>query len=92
VGVVTVNSTGGVAALELGKPTVALGCAIYGLPGLAHQGGLDRFWSAPEPPDAALFDGFKRTVIALTQVNGAFASRRGAALAAEGVAQRLLAS
>ena len=91
VGVVTGNSTGGLAALELGKPTIALGQAIYNLPGLAHQAGLDRFWSAPEPPDPSLFEAFKRTVIALTQVNGAFASRAGARLAAEGVAERLLA-
>ena len=89
-GVVTVNSTGGLAALELGKPTIALGQAIYDLPGLAHQGGLDGFWSAPEPPDPTLFEGFRRTVIALTQVNGAFASRKGARLAAAGVARRVL--
>jgi capsular polysaccharide export protein len=89
-GVVTVNSTGGLTALELGKPTIALGQAIYDLPGLAHQGGLDGFWSAPQAPDPTLFEGFRRTVIALTQVNGAFASSKGAHLAAEGVARRLL--
>jgi len=89
-GVVTVNSTGGLAALEAGRPTIALGQAIYDIPGLAHQAGLDRFWSAPEAPEALLFDGFKRTVIALTQVNGAFASHAGAEAAAAGVAERVL--
>jgi capsular polysaccharide export protein len=90
--VVTVNSTGGLAALEAGLPTVALGHAIYDLEGLTHRSGLDRFWSAPEPPEPELFASFKRTVMARTQVNGAFATSKGARLAADGVARRLLSA
>jgi capsular polysaccharide export protein len=89
-GVITVNSTGGLAALKAAIPTVTLGRAIYDLAGLTHQAGLDRFWSDPTPPDPELFGAFERVVMERTQVNGAFATRAGARLAAEGVAARLL--
>ncbi|MGA0602291.1 capsule biosynthesis protein [Caulobacter sp. KR2-114] len=90
VGVVAVNSTAGIAALSRGRATVVLGSAIYNLPGLTHQSGLDAFWSRPEAPDMALFERFRRGVIDRTQVNGAYASRAGARLAARGVSVRLL--
>lgn len=89
-GAVTVNSTAGLAALEAGVPTVVLGAAIYDMAGLTHHGGLDRFWTAPAPPDAALYDDFRRVVIARTQINGAYATRRGVDLAVPEVARRLL--
>jgi capsular polysaccharide export protein len=89
-GVVTINSTGGLAALEAGLPTIVLGRAIYDLEGLTHRAGLDAFWTAPERPDAPLFARFRRAVMARTQVNGAFATLKGARLAAEGVAVRLM--
>jgi capsular polysaccharide export protein len=89
-GVVTVNSTSGLAALEQGRPTITLGRAIYNLPGLTHQGGLDSFWRDPEPPDADLFETFRRVEMTKTQINGAYADRRGCALAASEAARRLL--
>lgn len=89
-GVVTINSTGGLAAIERGRPTATLGAAIYDMAGLTHQGGLDTFWTAPETPDAELFDAFKRVEMARTQVNGAYATRRGVELAVPEVARRLL--
>lgn len=83
-GVVTINSTVGTAALAAGKPVIALGRAIYDLPGLTHQGALDTFWREPQPPDSSLFDAFQRVVIHTTQVPGSFYSRAGqeAAIAA----------
>jgi capsular polysaccharide export protein len=89
-GVVTVNSTSGLAALEEGRPTITLGRAIYDLPGLTHQGGLDSFWSKPDTPDPELFERFRRVEMTRTQINGAYASRRGSALAAQEAARRLL--
>ncbi len=91
-GIVSVNSTAGLATLELGRPTLALGQAIYDLPGLTHQSGLDTFWSVPEAPDRDLFEAFRAVVAARTQVNGAFSTRRGIALAAPEAARRLLAA
>jgi capsular polysaccharide export protein len=90
-GVVTVNSTAGLAAMELGVPTTVMGRAIYDIQGLTHRGDLDLFWEAPEPPDSTLFEAFRRVVIARTQINGAYATRRGVDLAAPEAARRLLA-
>jgi capsular polysaccharide export protein len=69
-GVITVNSTVGMTALAHGRPTLALGTAIYDLPGLTFQGRLDTFWSEHAPPDRQLFQAFRDTVIHTTQVNG----------------------
>jgi capsular polysaccharide export protein len=90
-GAVTINSTAGLFAIERGLPTVALGSAIYGMPGLTHQYGLDTFWVAPERPDAQLFEAFRRVVMCCTQVSGAYASRQGVDIAVPNVARRLLA-
>jgi capsular polysaccharide export protein len=80
-GVITVNSTTGMSALVHRRPTIALGQAIYALPGLTHQGDLDSFWTLAEPPDPVLFGAFRNTVIHTTQVNGSFYTDRGIALA-----------
>jgi capsular polysaccharide export protein len=91
-GVVTVNSTAGLAAIELGVPTAVTGAAIYDFEGLTHQGDLDGFWEAPQPPDPTLFDAFRRVVIARTQINGAYATRHGVDLAVPEAARRLLSA
>lgn len=75
--VVTVNSTVGFSALVHHRPVIALGRAIYDLPGLTHRSGLARFWSAPEPPNRALFLAFRRVVIARSQLNGSFYTPHG---------------
>ena len=90
-GVISVNSTGGLAALELGCPAIALGRAIYGLPGLTHQGGLDRFWAAPEGPDQALLADYRAVVMARTQINGDFSTARGISMVVPEAARRMLA-
>jgi capsular polysaccharide export protein len=92
VGVVSVNSTGGLTAIEFQRPTAVLGTAIYDMPGLTHQAGLDRFWTAPEAPDPALYQAFRNVVMAMTQVNGAYSTRHGVSLAAPEVTRRLLGS
>lgn len=43
-GMVTINSTSGTLGLMLGKPVVVLGSAVYDIPGITFQGGMDRFW------------------------------------------------
>jgi capsular polysaccharide export protein len=90
-GVVSANSTGGLAAIEFGAPTAVLGKAIYDMPGMTHQSGLDRFWVAPEKPDPSLYLAFRKVVMARTQVNGAYSGRFGIAMAVPEVARRLLA-
>jgi capsular polysaccharide export protein len=88
-GVITVNSTLGYLALSLGKPLIALGKAIYGIPELTFQGGLDRFWTDGAAPSAQVFDAFRRVVAARTQVNGSFYSDAGLRLAVTGSVQRI---
>jgi capsular polysaccharide export protein len=89
-GAVCVNSTAGLAAVEFGCPTVVLGRAVYDMPGLTHQGGLDSFWRAGEAPDSNLYLAFRSIMMATTQINGAYATRRGRALAVPQAAQRML--
>ncbi len=91
-GVATVNSTMGILALTFGVPVVAMGHAIYDMPQLTFQGGLDRFWNEAQAPDAAAFDAFRRVVAVRTQVNGGFYSRVGLQLVVEGAGRRLAAA
>jgi capsular polysaccharide export protein len=89
-GVVTVNSTVGVHALRAGRPVCALAPAVYAMPGLVHQGPLDRFWTAPAPPDPDLVERLVRALLAETQINGSFFNRAGRKAAADAMARRIL--
>jgi len=90
-GLVTINSTVGIIALEQGTPTMALSDAIYNLPGLTFQGSLDDFWTSRTPPDEAFLSLFRRVVIQTTQVNGGFYCRKGIGLAVENSRHALVA-
>lgn len=73
-GMVTVNSTSGTLALARAVPVVVLGKAIYDLPDLTFQNGLDRFWTEATAPDAETFEAFRRVLIARCLVPGGFFS------------------
>lgn len=88
-GTILVNSTTGTSALYHGSPTCALGKAIFDIPGLTFQDGLDRFWAEGVPADKNLYRSFRHTIIKHTQINGDFYSRRGIKLAIEGSLARL---
>lgn len=88
-GIVVVNSTVGFSALQHRRPTKALGKAIYDLPGMTFQGGLDDFWSRLTPPELDLVRAFRNVVVHATQLNGGFYSRQGMATALAGC-ERLL--
>jgi capsular polysaccharide export protein len=90
-GTVTVNSTVGMVALQLGCPTLCLSDPIYNLPGMTYQQGIDAFWRAPTAPDASLFYDFHRVVTHATQVNGGFYCRDGIELAVHNAAKVLCA-
>lgn len=91
-GVVTVNSTVGLDALRTGRPVKPLAPAIYDGPGLTHQGELDTFWAAPQPPDPARVEVFVTAIAACTQVRGTIHNRGGLQEAVEGMTARLLSS
>lgn len=63
-GVVTVNSTSGLRALQLGNPVQ--------VPGLTHASGLHAFWTESLQPDAALLDAFIRLLVAWGPLRGVF--------------------
>jgi capsular polysaccharide export protein len=88
-GVITINSTAAVAALEHGCPVLALGEAVYAMAGLTHQGGLDGFWRHPTPPDQRVVEAFRRVVVAQTSVDGGYFSHAGRIRAASAAADRI---
>ena len=73
-GVVTINSTSGTLALAEGIPVVALGHAVYDMPDITYQDGLDAFWTNPVPPDATTFAAFRRVLIERCLIPGGFFS------------------
>ncbi|KGD98892.1 capsular biosynthesis protein [Rhizobium sp. YS-1r] len=88
-GVVVVNSTTGLHSLRAGIPTIALGAAIYDVPGLTHQGGLDNFWRHPEPIDKRLLADFIKALAGSVQVKGNFYHKAGRKLAIEAIIARV---
>jgi capsular polysaccharide export protein len=90
-GMVTVNSTAALSALQAGKPVKVLGTSIYDIEGLTDAKPIDLFWQNPQPPSAALLTAFMRLLAASVQVRGNFYSRAGAEAAAAAIATRLLA-
>jgi capsular polysaccharide export protein len=90
--VVTVNSTVGGEALAKGLPVIALGKAVYDVPGLTFQGTLDDFWLGATPPDPELFDAFRRVLAARCMIPGSFFNETGLQLAVEAAVDRLEAA
>ena len=88
-GLVTVNSTAATSAMVLGKPVKLLGQAVYDVPGLSFQGGLDDFWTKAAPPDAELLSAFLALLCGAHMVRGAFHQDSGLAAAVAGAVARL---
>ncbi|WP_186198081.1 capsule biosynthesis protein [Burkholderia gladioli] len=88
-GVVVVNSTVGLSALHHERPLIALGAAIYNMPGLTWQGRLDDFWHHGGLPDMSLYHAFLDYVMHHTQINGDFYTRTGIEMAVRGAVERL---
>lgn len=88
-GMVTVNSTAGIVALQQGCSVMTLSDPIYNLPGLTWQGSLDEFWGSNQLPDGDLFNDFYRVVMFATQINGGFYCSQGMDLAVENAARVL---
>ena len=66
-GVVVINSTVGLQALERGAPVMALGEALYKHPQLTFSGDLDAFWTQARPADKAATATFLAQMKNLTQ-------------------------
>lgn len=87
-GVVLVNSTVGLHALRMKIPVCAMGTAVFDLPGLSHQAGIDAFWSQPDPVDPKFYSVFERA-LATIQVKGSFYARDGRAHAISEMRRRM---
>lgn len=88
-GTILVNSTTGTSALFHGSPVCALGTAVFNLPGLTFQHGLDRFWTEGKAPDQAMFKNFRSLLVQHSQINGDFYSKKGISLAISGSLHRM---
>ncbi len=88
-GTVTVNSTVGLTALDRGRPVIALGQAVFAMPGLTFQGSLAQFWHDPGTPDARLLDAYRRVVLHSVLINGNFYTEDGMALGIANAVHRL---
>lgn len=91
-GVVVVNSTVGLSALHHRRPLIALGQAIYDMPGMTWQGSINDFWTQAEGPDMRLYYAFLDRIIHQTQINGDFYTRSGIAMATVGAVAKLEAA
>ena len=88
-GLVTVNSTSGMVALEQQRPVAVLGRAIYHIEGLTHQGPLNDFWENPMRPDPELLGEFVRLLKERALVNGSFFTEQGLRTAVTGALARI---
>jgi len=88
-GVVVANSTVGLHAIREGTPVLALGEAIYDMPGLTHQGPVSAFWEAPEPVDESLAVDFVSALAETIQVKGSFYDPEGRRLAQAEIVRRV---
>ncbi len=80
---ITVNSTGGLTAVMRGLPVICCGSAIFDMPGLTFQNGLDRFWRDAAPPSRPATDAFTNYLLTHSQLNGGFHHPAGIALTSE---------
>ena len=88
-GMITVNSTTGIRALQLNSPVMTLGDAIYDVVGLTYQGQLDHYWKKAERPDTALVDAFVNAIADTIQVRGVFYNEPGLTAAVNETVDRL---
>ncbi|MEO1491822.1 MAG: capsular biosynthesis protein [Pseudomonadota bacterium] len=89
-GVVLINSTAALAALQQGLPVKVLGIAVYDIARITHQSTLDTFWETPERPVPETLAAFRKLLIAAVQVKGNFFTPKGRARAVPEFARRLV--
>ena len=88
-GMITVNSSAGIRALQLNSPVMTLGDAVYDVDGLTYQGQLDHYWTKAERPDTALVNAFVTAIAGTIQVRGVFYSEPGLTVAVNEAVDRL---
>jgi capsular polysaccharide export protein len=74
-GVVNINSSVGISGLVHQVPVITLGKAVYNLPHLTFQGGLDAFWRNSEKPSHRHVKNFINLLLATSQGRGTLSQR-----------------
>ena len=82
-GMVTVNSTSGLHALQVNCPVKVLGQAVYDVPGLTFQGELNAFWQSKELPKAELLTAFVALMAHTIQIRGVYFDEPGCTAAVQ---------
>jgi len=90
-GVVTVNSTAGLEAMQAGLPVKTLVPAHFDIAGLTAGCSLDDFWTVVPKPDPELLAEFIQAIAASIQVRGSIHNKDGLKAAARNMADRILA-
>lgn len=75
-GFITINSTGGLVALNHLKPILTLGKCFYNRAGLTFEGSLDEFWSQALPPDKILWNILRSQIYAQALIKGCWYSKK----------------
>jgi len=88
-GVVTINSSVGLKALQHGKKLKIMGQAVYDVPGLVFPKNLDEFWISDFVPDASLFTDFIQVLASMFQIRGVYFGKEGLRHAINEAAMRL---
>jgi capsular polysaccharide export protein len=75
-GVITINSTSGISAIEGHTPVLVLGKSLYNIEGLVTaartSADIDAFWSDPKPPDPELARRFLAVLRSRSLIPGSF--------------------
>jgi capsular polysaccharide export protein len=94
-GMVTINSTIGLAALTFGCPVLTFGDSLYTRDGLAQDADsvtvLDAFWSNPRPVNTELANRFRSFMIRQSQVPGDYYIPKARRAMCAGIVARILA-
>ncbi|MBS7544280.1 capsule biosynthesis protein [Ancylobacter oerskovii] len=88
--VIVINSTVGLHALRVGRPTKVMGVALYDIEGLTSDAPLDRFWTDPGRVDMELLDALVRGLAGTIQLPGSFYNAEGSAHARAIIVERIL--
>jgi capsular polysaccharide export protein len=88
-GLITVNSTSGLRALQLGCPVKSLSEAVYNMPGLTFQGDLDDFWKEPGKPDQNNVEAFVNVISSKLHIRGVFFDEPGMSKGVKDFADKL---
>lgn len=74
-GLVNINSSVGISGLVHHVPVITLGQAVYNLPDLTHQGGLDAFWTQATRPKSHRVRQFINLLLETSQGRGTLSQR-----------------